>query len=1410
MVAGARLFNRNNPQHTIRLRTTDQIADYTDQQLITMLREADAIFMAGIFGDATKRLQKILQDADLPAHVPVFITNSDRRMIRLSRLDQHRPLQDLDSKQLTRLNRNPEHNQPYQEYLDSLVEQFPEQRDWLALRAYWQNRSSENIAGLIARLLQHADSNIDSRPVIEQAAVRYYYKGRLHNSHDFQLDADKPLVPILDYNTGDRSGNMELLDELCQALEQRDLQCLAVLARWGEASLEALRQLESRFADLETAAIINLQDFTVGGGEYRRRATKQLEQLNVPVLKGIRMSDRTRNQWHSSVDGIPWDNVHYQVAMPEVQGSSQPIVLAAASKPRLDPLTGVELSPSVPITRQIRHISERVARWHRLQEQPNQDKRIAIVYYNHPPGRHNIGADNLDVPASLWQVLNQLQQAGYQTGPLPETPQALLEQIQQQGVNLPNNHDALEAMAPRVTRLKLSDYRDWFARLPESVRGEVQRGPLAYLHSMVDQAIEDQEHQLAKNHVKRLLGDIRHLVDGVDHPARQRALDLLDQLHDAYRDWLKGEDKLALIRRLNSALYDTGIEGLNGWGEPPGEVMVSDGQFLLPGIRFGNVFIGPQPPRGWEINEELLHANLAFPPTHQYLAFYKWLQQDFKADALIHLGRHSTYEFLPRRRVGLTGADYPGIIAGEIPGVYPYIVDGVGEGIQAKRRGLAVIVDHLTPPLKTTALYDDLLELRQLVESFESAQQNSPARRQAVTDIKQLVEELKLREELEAIMEEELEVRGIGFEQIEDELLVHEVGHYLTEMQEHFMPMGLHVFGRRWEDDAVAMMLDSMQEKATDSDVRTQYQAALENSPDRENQALLDGLNGRFVKPGKGNDPIRTPGALPTGRNFHALDGSLLPTRIGYELGVKLAEEARQKNPPGEQEGSEAIVLWASEAVRDEGAMVAFGLDMLGIRPVWNSRGIFKRIERVALKDGRTRRDTLFTTSGLFRDLYANLLVWLDKAVLLALDGASETIRRDYPQLEEALDHALAPLGKLADPGDESLAQNRVAANWVRQAKKLLQEDKSAAIAGRLASLRLFGDAPGSYGAGVNRLAERSGSWEDRGQLSRAYIHRMGHAYGAKVNGLPAHDSFRASLGNVTNTYLGRASNLYGLMDNNDAFDYLGGLSMAVENIAGKTPNNHVIQHADPQNAGIQSLDSALLQELRGRFLNPAWLKALMKHDYAGARTMGSEFMEYLWGWQVTNPEIIKSWVWDEVKEVYIDDRHQLGLDEFLEQGDNAHVKTNMLAIMLVAADKQFWQADPATLEQLAEKFAQLVIEHGLPGSGHTRPNHPVMQSITPLLDESTRQAFQQVLDAATGPEKTVSREKVTTTISEIEPAQSDEGEQKPTPDGQSDQRREDSHQSRLEKILILIIALAIILGGIVYEKINMQRRRRT
>lgn len=1338
-------------QHRLILRTPEQLSSLTDRELAALWAQADALLFANVFGEQATRIARLLREHGPAPQVPVLAISGEPDLTAQSRFEG-RPVfgglsSDAQRELTTMLSSSAPEAKPWRSYLAA----YPRQAAWIEGSAYWRSRSPANATALLGWLLKHGGATDLSVPApLPPRPVRLLEAGQERTAGTFSFAREAPVVALLDYDESDGSASRALHAALCDALKQQGLGCVSVLARWGHSTAEALEQLGGAVLPGRLRGIVILQDFVLGSSEARERATRALAKLDVPAFKAVRLVDRSEAMWRLSSDGLPWDTVHYRLAMPELQGIGQPSVVEAAGSLEVDAATGLAWKPAVPLRDEISMLARKLSRLQVLAKKENRDKRVALIYYNHPPGRHNIGADNLDVPASLFEILKSLRAAGYQVGELPASPAALIERIQRDGVNLPEDKGALADMATRVHSVSTDDYAAYFRGLPESARRSVEEGPLGRLVHDVALARRSGELSLATQQVDHCLKDIRHVLEGSSHRTRARALSLLQQLETAYGSWLSGQQLLAnrpneaadakLVHDLTQSLIATGIEGLAGWGKLPGRGMVHQGRLLVPGLSFGNVFMGPQPPRGWELNEELLHANLSFAPPHQYLAYYHWLRDVWRADVVIHVGRHSTYEWLPGPSVGLSRADFPALMLEDIPSIYLYIVDGVGEGLTAKRRGGAVIVDHLTPPLSTTPLYDDLLALRQLVESHEAmgtTPETRPARSRAVSAIREKIQKLHMEDALRANMDAELKLRGVDFTEVSDELLVHEVGHYLTELQERFMPFGLHVFGKPWQRPALVKMLASMDKPEGAPGDKQRIARALSESPGREMKALHAALQGRFVEPGHGNDPIRRPEVMPTGRNFHALDGGLLPTQVAYALGSELAQAARAK-APGTAEGGESVVLWASDTARDEGVMVAFGLDMLGVRPVWNSRGILRSLERVPLQAGQKRRDVSFVTSGLFRDLYENLMVWLDRAVLLALDGASETVRSQHPELMPALEAALTPLGELRGKrgeahlhNSESLTDNQLAAHWVRGAQELIARGTPMAQAGREASVRLFGNAPGGYGAGVNNLVERSGSWQDRKEIGATFALRMGHAYGAGLRGAPMKSAFEQTLARTEHTYLGRASRLYGLLDNNDSFDYVGGLRLAVEQRRGKPPESHVVQYADTENARVESLERALFSELRGRHLNPAYLKALTEHGYAGARSLSFGFVENLWGWQVTSPDLIKPWVWDEVHSVYLKDSHKLGLDKLWQATPSAHIKANIEAVLLVAAQKGFWSPDESTLKELARDFAQLVTAHGLPGSGHTRPDHPVMTFVRERLDSGARAAFEQVLQDA-------------------------------------------------------------------------------
>nr|WP_246543369.1 cobaltochelatase subunit CobN [Novosphingobium profundi] len=1258
------------------------------------MQGSDAILLAGVFGDDAARVARIVEARKLAVPIEGVSVSSDLAARLLERSARQTGSTAIASELHARA------------------------------EGYWQGRGQDNLVHLFEWVLGDEAARKALPAPMPIAPVRFSPR---------KGTAKAPLVVILDYETGDQAGDRDTHAALCAALVAQHLACQSLFADWGAPTVAALEQLKAR----QPAALVSLADFALGGSD-RDQATRAITQLGVPLLKAIRIDDLDENQWRRSVEGLPSKSVYYRVAMPELSGASQPSVLAVAAAPRVDPVSGIEIRLTRPIGSEIDAAARRLAGWVKLQTKPNAQKHVAIIYYNHPPGRHNIGADNLDVPASLLTILQRLKTAGYSTGPLPADSAALLHLLQDHGVNMPGDAKALRHIArASALHLPLADYQAWFQRLPDRVRDEMIGGPLSALAVDVREALATHDTKAASATVDRVLKDLDFVIEGTPGEIGRKAQGLSARLRAAYDRRIAGKADTAETDALTRELEALSVEGVEGWGPPPGKVMTLDGQFVFPALRFGNVLVGPQPPRGWETDEALLHANRSVPPPHQYLAFYQALRQSFAPDAIVHLGRHSTYEFLPGAQTGLARDSYSRLVADDIPGLYPYIVDGVGEGLQAKRRGLAVIIDHLTPPLAATPLYDDLLGLRQLVESYESADSSADgetARHRALERIRASVRKLGMDDAIIAEIRSERGGEAIAFERIDPDLLVHETGHMLTRMQEDFMPMGLHVFGRTWSDAAVRTMLRSMG--------KPDAEAALRASPEAEMQALLTGLDGRFIAPGPGNDPLRSPESLPTGRNFTGIDASLVPDRIAWDIGSAMARK------PSPTKGGRAVVLWASDTVRDGGVTMAFGLSLLHVEPVWNSRGILTGLKRLPADAKAPREDVTFVASGLFRDLYGEQLKWLDKASLLALDGASLTIRKAHPELGTALDAALAPLGELRAPGRESLAANRLAAAWVAA----MQKDKAAD--GRTAALRVFAPAPGEYGAGVNRLAERSGSWSDRNAIARVYQGRVGHAYGVDLDGAPEPQAFRERLAGVSQTFLGRSSNLYGLVDNNDAFDYLGGLNLAVEKAGGRTPDAYVIDASNPKAPDMAPLKVAILSELRARQLNPAWIKSLMPHGYAGARTMNFAFFENLWGWEVTDPNLVPDAIWDDVYATYVKDRHGIGVEKFLDQPDNRPVKANMLAVMLVAAQKGYWKADDATLADLAHQFVTTIARAGLPGSGHTSPDHPMFGWVRTKLSKVDAKALDGVLAAARGQAASTSGKARAPSLHEVRPAQ--------------------------------------------------------
>ncbi len=709
-------------------------------------------------------------------------------------------------------------------------------------------------------------------------------------------------------------------------------------------------------------------------------------------------------------------------------------------------------------------------------------------------------------------------------------------------------------------------------------------------------------------------------------------------------------------------------EVIKEWGRPEAsKIMTKDGRFFFPVVRLGNLILAPQPVRGWSDDPMKLYHSTTLPPHHQYIAFYYWLQNKVRPDAMISLGTHGTHEWLPGKQAGLSWRCAPEVLIGEIPSVYPYIVDDVGEGIQAKRRGRAVVIDHATPPLRTSGLTEEYTKLSSLISEYDAA---APEIKSAKF---QRIRELALKTGLQ---------KALGLTDIQ-EVDIQRLEHHLLEIKSEMMPYGLHTFGISLKGDVSNEMAKAVVAKGGElEDIKKR----LEESGPNEITGLLSSLSAGYVPPAPGNDPIRNSESLPTGKDFYGFDPDKVPSKEAWAIGEKRAQElldAYRNAHDGAWPEQVGLVLWSVETIRDEGINVATALNLMGMKPVWDKRDKIKDVVPIPGEAlNRPRIDVLLQISGLFRDTFPNVAKLLDRAVRQAvtLNDVENFIERHSKAIEDSL----------------------------------VREGKSVEEARRLSLVRVFGDPPGAYGTKVDDFAGASGLWkEDRVVAEQGFIALQSHGYSSDSWGEPMLPVYRSHLKNVKATIHTLSSNLYGTMDNDDVFQYLGGLSMAVRMESGGAPD--VFLSINRTNMGrVEQLSATLDRELRSRYLNSKWIEGMKKEGYAGAREM-NEFMENMWGWQVTTPKDVSPEMWHETYEVYVGDKYGMELKRFFDR-ENPWAYQAMTARMLEAVRHGYWKADEAVQKKLSVEYALNVIEKGVACCDHTCNNPFLNQMVYNIL----------------------------------------------------------------------------------------------
>ena len=672
------------------------------------------------------------------------------------------------------------------------------------------------------------------------------------------------------------------------------------------------------------------------------------------------------------------------------------------------------------------------------------------------------------------------------------------------------------------------------------------------------------------------------------------------------------------------------------WGPPSNASIMRHGENLvLPMLRLGNLVVLPEPMRGWlDDPHKLLHSK-ELPPHHQYLAVYLWLNRVFHADAMIHLGRHGSSEWLPGKQLGLDSSDAAAVVRSNIPEIYPYISDGIGEGVVAKRRASAVVIDHLTPLFRVSSTEINWSSIQQQIGECESADPAvQPQRREAIRDH---LRTLKLPEGIDLESDD-------WFEEVAE----------FAESRTQLAPYGLHVFGRspsNVEIDETVAMIPKEQRDIAKKSMATAGQDEL--------AALLDALAGRFVRPGPSGDPLRRPG-MPVGRNFYSFDPAKIPSQAAYQRGLQMAEDllAKEHARLGHFPKTVAIMLWAGEAIRTDGHSESLALALLGMEPTYDKQGNCTGVRPVlAVRLGRPRIDVLLTASGAYRDQFGGIIALLEDA------------RRQAATLSDTENYINAQR-----PG-------------------------------------VFFPKPGTYGIRINRITGASWLWEDRTPMVQTYLDNMAYTTGQTENVRQALEQAAASVESVVQS---RSSSVYGVTDIDESFQYLGGLSAAVQSLSGNAPSEYIADLRQPNRAKTVKLQNFLNAEMDSRLLNREWLARMMKENYAGAALL-SRMVDNLWGWQATSPHLVTEQLWSKTHQVLMEDSHGLGMREFLTQ-EREWAYQSIAARLLEATRKGFWTPGEDVRKELAAGYLQSVLRAGMACCDHTCNNPMLNQMVVQLV----------------------------------------------------------------------------------------------
>ena len=1169
--------------------------------------------------------------------------------------------------------------------------------------AYYDNGGKKNIERLLSyfryRVLDSNEQQAILPPVIypQQGIYHPDYSGLIFETRQAYSDwlskrgrplsSDKPTVGILMQRASIEVMETSVIDATIDRIEANGAQAIPFffeLSPFAAKYGQLIQDQDQTIVDI----IINFRMI-----HWANKRKTEFEQFGVPVMQALTYFDGGQQVWENDIQGISPGMTPFVLVLPETSGVINPLTLSAVKGGMSGRGEGSEEPTEIEvIDYQVDHMVSRTLAMVSLKYKANSDKKIAVMVW----GGEDMGASFLNVPDSLHTLAHRLNGEGYDIAPYEhdfysDRAKAILEPFFRDD-RLGEKMDELVAEG-LADLLPLDDYFKWFNRLPNHItqpimdywghpknsfmamekNGEhfllmprIKNGNMVVLRQ--PPRADDKEQAERIYHDKTV--PINHFYLAGYYYAREYwGSDAIVHLgtHGS-QEYLYGKERVpSIYDHSNLAVWDTPILY---------PFIVDDVGEAMQSKRRGSATIISHmtPP----FAAAGLQGELA--DIHNLMHEYKSLDEGGVKEKTAQMIIDTCYEHNICDDMGLTreviAADYGAFLTqlhdymNELSGLsQPLGLHSYGELARPE-----LVISTLSQMLGTEFLsaaaefeartyqaevHDGSHEHGTHAEhNHDTVQQNHQhdddsdhGFHETQSELEQLAGFKTVRDYIVAVVDAVDTNRHDHHDKTQQHGDKHDGEHNHDHSSDHNHLHSLPVAIEKLSDELQAWI-------STGQD----YYRNMRGIKELDNTVAF--LRGEYIPVTTGGDPLRHPDSLPTGFNLYGFDPARVPTKAAYEQGTELVEQIiiDYYNDNGRYPDKLAFSLWSIETMRQYGVLEAQALRAMGMRPVWSRDGRVIDSEIIPYAElKRPRVDIVLSSTGLYRDAFPNIMQYLAKAI------------EKISALEED--------------------NNYIRLNSLRIAKTLKEQGVDSDEADYLSSVRIFSNAPGQHGSGVDSATFASDTWDDDSVIADIYLKKMGYYYGSDNSRygkkLDNVDLYAQQLSGTDIALHSRSSNLYGMLSTDDPFEYFGALSLAVRSIDGSSPTMMISNLRNPSKIKAETADKFLAKELRTRNFHPRWISEMMVEGYSGAVEMSAR-IDNFWGWQVVDPSLVRDDQWQSFYEVYIEDSLELDINEFFEE-INPNAQARMLERMLEAVRKDYWAADEATLQAMVERYIEIV-----------------------------------------------------------------------------------------------------------------------